>query len=437
MRSGPRWPLTWLPVLITGFCAFSAGAMFAPADWRLRLRPKDPAVARDVTARSSPLAPDEQSTVDMFDRASHSVAFIASSRIRNPVVIPSTNTRLELSPQSLEDVRGHWLRNPGSIELRDRNGKATTIPLDDADMEAVFSWDSGSGIVWDDDGHIVTNYHVVEQHFDLMVRLPDLTDWPAVVVGFDEDKDLAVLRIDAPPAKLKPIALGSSRDLKVGQRVYSIGNPFGLSSTLTGGLISALGRTIRSGTGIGNIIQDVIQTDASINPGNSGGPLLDSAGRLIGVTTAIVQDSNGNSGIGFAVPVDVVNRVVPDLINFGQPVKAGLGIRVQTELAGIIDGIPISTVVPGSPADKAGLRGGLDVETLRYRDGDIITAIDGVAIHDFDDLYRVLDTHQPGDIVRLDFVRKGESLTTKLELQSLAQLRNGSREVGAQESGKG
>jgi S1-C subfamily serine protease len=297
-------------------------------------------------------------------------------------------------------------------------------------LEDAFAWDSGSGVVWDSAGHIVTNYHVVAQHWDLAVRLPDLSDWRAVIVGADEDKDVAVLKIDAPAERLSPIAIGDSKSLRVGQRVYSIGNPFGLSSTLTGGLVSALGRTIRSSTGAHNFIQDVIQTDAAINPGNSGGPLLDSAGRTIGLTTAIVQDNGSNAGIGFAIPIDIVNDLVPELIARGRPHKAGLGIKIQSELDNRIAGVMVGLVIPGGPAASAGLRGSMDPESLIFRGkGDVIVQIDEHPIANFDDLYRVLDSHAPGDTIAVTFVRDGERITVRIELKSLEDI---SRDVAAE-----
>ena len=201
---------------------------------------------------------------------------------------------------------------------------------------------TGSGFVWDQDGHIVTNFHVVQEGDRANVTLNDGSTYPATIVGTTPDKDIAVLKIDAPPQKLLPLPIGQSSNLKVGQKVLAIGNPFGLDQTLTTGVISGLGREIKSVSG--RPIHDVIQTDASINPGNSGGPLLDSSGRLIGINTAIYSPSGANAGIGFAVPVDTVNQIVPQLMKFGKITRPGLGISIladqiaqQNRIDGVVD----------------------------------------------------------------------------------------------------
>ena len=215
---------------------------------------------------------------------------------------------------------------------------------------------TGSGFVWDKQGHIVTNFHVIRDADAAQVTLADHSSWKARLVGAYPDKDLAVLMVDAPKDKLHPIAIGTSHDLQVGQRLFAIGNPFGLDQSLTTGIISALGREIESVNRLA--IKDMIQTDAAINPGNSGGPLLDSSGRLIGVNTAIYSPSGASAGIGFAIPVDEVNRIVPQLIRHGKVVRPGLGVQVAPdhladELG--INGVVIVGVQPGSPAAKAGL----------------------------------------------------------------------------------
>ncbi len=407
------------------FC-FAAGSIVTPDFARLgTLFAKSAASPRPVSERTMPLAQAEQAAVELFERASPSVVFIATSHLKKEVRIPGERWPVPIAEELHRDLRRRWHDDPGPIAVpAGEDGRLATF--DPLATPENFAWDSGSGFVWDESGHIVTNYHVVEQAWDMVVRLPDLSDWPARLVGHDEDKDLAVLHIAAPGERLHPIAIGSSGHLRVGQKAYSIGNPFGLSSTLTEGIISALGRTIRSGTGAGRIIQDVIQTDAAINPGNSGGPLLDSAGRLIGVTTAIVSDdavdpAHGLAvGIGFAVPVDTMNRIVPDLINFGRPSRAGLGVRVQSELNNRIEGVMIAFVVPDSPADRAGLRGGMDPDTLRFdRLGDIITAIDGEPVRNFDDLYRLLDSRAAGDLVEVTYRRGAETLAARVELTLL------------------
>ncbi|MFG0316898.1 MAG: S1C family serine protease [Planctomycetota bacterium JB042] len=379
-------------VLAVGSVCFLAGAFLVPRDLFVgTLLAKEHASPRSVSERAHPLTGHELGTIALFEQVSPSVVFIMTSH-RKPTDALAGGTVFDAAP----------------IEGAPMDG-----PLDE------FEWDSGSGFVWDDRGHVVTNYHVVRDAVDLTVRLPDLSDWPGRLVGIDEDKDLAVLHVEAPASLLNPIVVGRSAPLRVGQRAYSIGNPFGLSSTLSEGIISAVGRTIRSGTGAGRIIQDVIQTDAAITPGNSGGPLLDSAGRLIGVTTAMVSDAGGSAGIGFAIPVDTVNRIVPDLINHGRPRRAGLGVRVQTEVDRRIDGVMIAYVLPGSAAERSGLRGSMNPETLRFGLGDVITGIEGHPVRTFDDLYGLLDTHRPGDQVDVTYRRKGKLHTTTIDLQVL------------------
>ena len=277
---------------------------------------------------------------------------------------------------------------------------------------------TGSGFIWDDQGHVVTNFHVIQGASGARVTLADQSEWPAELTGYYPDRDLAVLKIVAPREKLKAIALGTSRDLQVGQKVYAIGNPFGLDQTLTTGIISALNREIDSVND--RKIRGVIQTDAAINPGNSGGPLLDSAGRLIGVNTAIYSPSGASAGVGFAIPVDEVNRVVPRLIRDGRFARPALGLRTgppefQAALR-LPKGVPILGVVPGSPAAAAGIqpfrrkRGG-DIVT-----GDIITAIDRKPVATLDELLDALEWHQPGDVVTIALIRAGKNTELKVKL---------------------
>ncbi len=270
---------------------------------------------------------------------------------------------------------------------------------------------TGTGFVWDERGHIVTNFHVIQGANAARVTLSDQTTFDASLVGAFPDRDLAVLRIEAPKAKLPPIALGSSRDLLVGQRVYAIGNPFGLDQTLTTGIVSALNREIESFNS--RTIRGVIQTDAAINPGNSGGPLLDSAGRLIGVNTQIASPSGASAGIGFAIPVDEVNRIVPRLIRDGRFVRPAIGVTAGPPgLRKALDlpaGIPLIGVGSGTPAAKAGLqpfRRGSRGEVVA---GDVITAIDDQPVADLDDMLEKLERHQPGDTVTLTVWRAGQT----------------------------
>jgi S1-C subfamily serine protease len=279
---------------------------------------------------------------------------------------------------------------------------------------------TGSGIIWDEAGHVITNFHVIQNGTTALVTLADRSSWQAKRVGVAPDKDLAVLKIDAPKARLRPIPIGTSKDLQVGQAVFAIGNPFGLDQTLTTGVISALGREIESLTR--RPIQGVIQTDAAINPGNSGGPLLDSAGRLIGVNTAIYSPTGASAGIGFAIPVDTVNRIVPELIRFGKVVQPGLGVQVaEDQLAREmgIRGVLVVDVAPRSPAARAGIRPTRRDASGRVRLGDIIVAIDGKRIESVNDLYLELDRRKVGDTVVLSVLRDGKTEQIKVTLEAL------------------
>ena len=273
---------------------------------------------------------------------------------------------------------------------------------------------TGSGFIWDKKGHIVTNYHVIKDASKAQVTLSDNTSYSAKLIGVAPEKDLAVLKIEAPAELLQPIPVGKSYNLKVGQTVFAIGNPFGLDQTLTTGIISALGREIESQAQIP--IRDVIQTDAAINPGNSGGPLLDSSGKLIGVNTAIYSPSGAYAGIGFSIPVDVVKWVVPDLIEFGEVKRPRLGIEmVGSQYMERMDlkGALVLNVVPDSPAEKAGLQA-----TTHNKRGDLITAVNGKKIRENLDLILELEKYKAGDQVSLEIVRAGKKLEVTVILDT-------------------
>ena len=311
-------------------------------------------------APRSPLSPAEQATIDLFRRVSPSVVFVTS----------------------LSRYRDRWSMN------------VTEVPQG-----------AGTGFVWDEAGHIVTNFHVIAEASAVEVTLDDETTLPARVVGVAPDKDLAVLRVQ-PRKPLRPIDVGTSADLLVGQSTYAIGNPFGLDHSLTTGVVSALGRSI---TGMnGREIEDCIQTDAAINPGNSGGPLLDSSARLIGVNTMIKSPSGASAGIGFAVPVDTVNKFVPQLIQFGRVVRPILGVRLTDDRvmrrAGL-EGVMLATVEKGGPAARAGLRGVRESADGRVALGDIVVALNGRAVRRSDDLLSALERLRPGDTVVVTYVR--------------------------------
>ena len=276
---------------------------------------------------------------------------------------------------------------------------------------------TGSGFIWDELGHVVTNFHVIKEGNAAKVTLQDGSIWSAELVGTAPEYDLAVLRINAPKEKLAPLEVHRSDDLLVGQKVYAIGNPFGLDQTLTKGIISGLGRHIRAQSG--HPIDDVIQTDAAINPGNSGGPLLDSSAGLIGVNTAILSPAGASAGVGFAVPANTVADVVPDLIQYGQVKRAVLGIALAPPAAAKrlgIDGAIILKIKRGSNADQAGLlpmsfnaRGQLAI-------GDAVKSIDGTAIRSTDDLVREMRKHEIGDTIDVTIIRDGKEQQLKIKL---------------------
>jgi S1-C subfamily serine protease len=279
---------------------------------------------------------------------------------------------------------------------------------------------TGSGFVWDTSGNIITNFHVIQNADAAQLTLADQSNWKARVVGVAPDKDLAVLRIDAPANRLHAIPIGSSKDLQVGQSVFAIGNPFGLDQTLTTGVISALNREIESVTR--RPIQGVIQSDAAINPGNSGGPLLDSAGRLIGVNTAIYSPSGASAGIGFAIPVDTVNRIVPELIRSGKIIRPGLGIQTADEQIAQrlgVDGVLVVDVARGSAASKAGIQPTRRDAEGRLRLGDIITAVDGKKVVTPNDLFLLLEKYKIGEVVTITALRDGKTVQAKVALEAV------------------
>lgn len=287
---------------------------------------------------------------------------------------------------------------------------------------------SGSGIIVDKKGNIVTNFHVIEGARSLVVTLYDGSRHSAELVGADPGSDLAVLKIKAREDKLEPILLGGSATLKVGQKVLAIGNPFGLERTLTVGVVSSLGRTMRASNG--RLMRGIIQTDAAINPGNSGGPLLDSSGRLIGVNTAIFSTVEGSIGIGFAIPVDTVKRVLPQLLAKGYVTRPWLGISGQSiddedaaSLGLSSGGILVADVFRGSPAERAGLMGALRNVRLGNiivaEGGDLITAVDGKTVKSMDDLNDVIEGYEAGRTVTLRVLRGSKTVFVKVRLEEM------------------
>jgi S1-C subfamily serine protease len=329
---------------------------------------------RAVTARGD-LAEDEKGTISLFKAVSPSVVYITTTAVRREL----------FSFRPLEVPQG-----------------------------------AGSGFVWDENGYVVTNFHVIAEAQGMRVTLADQSTWPAQLVGVEMDKDIAVLKIDAPKHLLPPIPLGTSSDLQVGQKVFAIGNPFGFDQTLTTGVISGLGREIESMTR--HPIQGVIQTDAAINPGNSGGPLLDSAGRVIGINTAIYSPSGVYAGVGFAVPVDVVNRIVPPIIRGEKLQKPGLGIQPADDYLMHrlgLEGVLVIDVTPGSAADKAGLQPAREDQFGRIILGDLIVSAGGKPVRNANDLFRAFDGHDVGDAMTLTILRSGRKMDVDVRLQAL------------------
>ncbi len=319
---------------------------------------------------------DEENNIEIFKQAS-------------PAVVNITNSRL---------VRSYYSLNPQEVPQG-----------------------SGTGFVWNEEGYIVTNYHVVQQANKVTVTMQDGTTYDATAVGFDPDKDLAVLKIDATDRDLVPVTTGDSSILEVGRKVIAIGNPFGLDTTMTVGVVSALGREIDSVSR--RKIRDVIQTDAAINPGNSGGPLLNSLGQLIGVNTAIYSPSGASSGIGFAIPVNTVKRVVPELIAYG---------RVQTPVLGItnipqpdyyrqlwdIEGVIVMDVVAGTDPARLGMRGLSRSQRGSILLGDVIVEIDGLPVKNEEDYAEIMEARRPGDVVKVLTQRDNRIQEYAVELQA-------------------
>lgn len=383
--AGPGSNVVLLVLLVAAL--FALFVLTASMVWMASRYSGPGAKITDPTAKPRPVAAptqldsEDQATVDLFKKCSKSVVYIATATIG-----------------------------------RDFNFNMHEIPKG-----------TGSGFVWDEEGRIVTNYHVVEEANRWQVTLSDQSSWNAVLVGVAPDKELAVLKIDAPRDRLVPIDVGRSADLQVGQRVFAIGNPFGLDQTLTTGIISGLGREIKANTG--RVIDGVIQTDAAINPGNSGGPLLDRNGNLIGVNTAIYSPSGASAGVGFAIPVDSVNRVVPQIVQHGRVIRPGMGIRIASDdvmrqlgLTGVL----VINVIPGGAAQAAGMKPTVRVANGDVELGDIIVAINGKQVRTIDEFSAVLEEYEAGNIVDVEVLRSANTAakhkeTLKVTLQSVQQ----------------
>ena len=360
-NSGLRSLIILLPLLILVLVLPSVVATWVLTRYSVPPVPQlDPTAAPRPIAPAGDLAEDEKATIRLFKQSSASVVYITTSEVG-----------------------------------RDFNMNVLEIPHG-----------SGSGFIWDEKGHVVTNNHVVQGGNRFRVTLADQTTVNAVLIGGDPSKDVAVLQIEVPPRGLTPLLVGSSAKLEVGQKVFAIGNPFGLDQTLTTGVISGLGRQIQGQSG--RTIDGMIQTDAAINPGNSGGPLLDSGGRLIGVNTAIFSPTGASAGIGFAIPVDIVQRVVPQLIRHGKVIRPGLAAgyiadKVTQQLG--LKGALIGTIKPGGSAYEAGL-----IPIRRSDDGDIllgdlIVGVNGKPVESVDAFLNELENHEVGEKIKLTIIR--------------------------------
>ena len=352
-------PLLWLGAMLTPIALLASGCA-----------PRADAAPRPITPRGE-LTPEERSNIDVFETWKGSVVFITTS----------------------SRVMDFWTRDVMSVPRG-----------------------TGSGFVWDEQGHVITNLHVIADAAEATVKLADGRDYPASLVGVSEAHDIAVLRIRPAGEPLRPVAVGTSDDLRVGQKVFAIGNPFGLDWTLTTGIVSALDRSLDNDRG--RVIRHLIQTDAAINPGNSGGPLLDSEGRLIGVNTAIYSPSGASAGVGFAVPVDTVNRVVPQIIATGHYLPPGLDIETDDMLSRAVArelGVQGVAVLRG----KAPFRGARLGERRFIVPGDVILAVEGKPVSTSAQLAAILDDYKSGDSVQVEVWREGKQVRLSARLRAL------------------
>ncbi len=362
--------LKWITVAVIAVIVVWQGL-----PWAKHMLSRETTTPRAVTPRGD-FAADEKNTIELFESSRDAVVFISTT----------------------QRVMEAWSRN------------IFTIPRG-----------TGSGFVWDDKGHVITNYHVVAGAAEARVRFSDGKEHAATLVGASPAHDLAVLRIVSGD-KRTPLPLGTSQDLKVGQKVFAIGNPFGLDWTLTTGIISAMDRSLKSEDG--GVIEHLIQTDAAINPGSSGGPLLDSAGRLIGVNTAIYSPSGASAGVGFAIPVDTVNKVVPALVAKGKYIRPSLGIKVDQRLNDMVadrmgvKGVLVLGVQPGSGAAAADLVAASFAQDGSFVPGDIVTAVEGKQIDSVQGLLARLDDFKVGESVRLTLLREGKHMERTVRLQA-------------------
>ncbi len=339
------------------------------------------------------------------------------AQIVSAAIPPNPN----LTPEELTNIHVYDGDNRGVVNVLTKMKTYDRFFMIPSESEG-----AGSGSVLDKQGHVLTNYHVVEDANAILVTLPGGKDYEADLVGEDPDNDIAVLKINAPPEELYPVPIGRSDNLRVGQRVYTLGNPFGLEGTLTTGIISNLNRTLPSRTG--REMKSIIQTDAAMNPGNSGGPLLDTSGRMIGMNVAIATKTGQNAGLGFAIPVNRIRQIVPQLIAHGKVIRADIGIVAVKEMD---KGLQIVKLNKGGPAEKAGLQGWktvrrrvtrgplvYDVEREDPSGADVIVDVDGKPVESAAAFLDTIEEHQPGERVVLTILRQGRQLQVPVTLGS-------------------
>jgi S1-C subfamily serine protease len=391
---------------VSWFCSAVLGGVIAIAVWETRVTPP---VGADDARRAGPAFPD-------------AAAPESSTRTKSAITRPpyregagSVLDPEDLSPDERINVAVYETVNRSVVNITTRGVRSEGFFLLEIPTEG-----AGSGSVLDKTGHILTNNHVVEGARQVAVTLFDGKSYDARLVGSDPVDDVAVIKIDAPPESLHPVELGDSRHLKVGMRVFAIGNPFGLERTLTTGIISSLNRTLQIHEH--RTVKSIIQIDAAINPGNSGGPLLDTHSRLIGMNTAIASRIGQSSGVGFAIPAGLIARVVPQLIEKGRVVRPEVGIAKVFETE---QGLMIFKLVAGGPAERAGLqgpqavtrrRGPFVVESMDRSAADLIVAVDGTKVTTADDFLGIIEARHPGDRITLTVVRKGKELQVPIVL---------------------
>lgn len=347
------------------------------------------------------------------DKATTRLSFsLEENRTFAPTNLPAVFNREGFTPDEAVSVAVYAAVNKSVVNINTKSSHSALLAFE------VTNEGTGSGSILDKQGHIVTNFHVIADANDVVVTLHDGKQYDASFVGGDPDNDIAVIRIKAPPEMLNPVAIGDSSRLKVGMKCYAIGNPFGLERTLTTGSVSSLDRSLQIRT---RSVKQIIQIDAAINPGNSGGPLLDSHGRLIGINTAIASKTGQSAGVGFAIPANLVARVVPELIQHGKVIRPEAGVRLfETE-----KGLMVAQVTPNGSAEQAGLKGPkvtrkrtgpFVVERVDRSAADLIQAVDGEEIKSQDDFLSVIERKHPGDQVTLTVLRDGRKISVEMTL---------------------